>query len=717
MPEEMRMMPDPASPTGYSLKPVYRPPTPLEIARGTLNNYADILGSYLTQQAAPRPSQFGRILQGMGYGQTPETVQAQQQRIQNLPLPMENRIRNAITQGVDYAGNFLAQGRAPEIGGAVRSMVEPVAQFPVTAVTDPLKAATQAQQVLDPAYAMARGLTTTRLGAEQGNLGDVAAGVTEMGLAGLSFVPGGAAVKGARAMPPAPIRRPPPIGQPNVLAPQASRGPILNQLADQPAATAATAPDVAALKRQGFNTDKVYYHGTYGDEFDTFDMAKVGRREIPWYGEGAYLSPDRDLAKSYGNKVMPFYVRGKLLTVDRNNPWPEWLKKGADVKKELADRGYVGLQINNTARGFKRDNKGRLVLDEQGQPIDYESSMPETVVFDPANIVRADKGGAAMTGASSNILATPPEVGGAFVGGALGATQGETPEERARNALLGAAGGALGGRMARGITPDKTRMGSNLGNVPKPVQKAQAAGYEGADIGEAQEWVQARSKGLDMSQPARLKRAEELGFDTGTVLYHGTADEFTAFDPEELGKATGGGGTQYGFFLTDSPQQADDYRKLALGFGEGSWHKAPRDQGRVIELMARGNYMKVDMPALERRLAEEIGVEYDGLPEILGPQSEWMGQLVRQAKREGFDGVDFVNILDDPMFGYQGTRATHRLVFNPSNIRSTNAAFDPASKQSANILAGVGAVGAGAAMTGAIRPPERKKPPGQRPRG
>lgn len=183
MPEEMRMMPDPASPTGYSLKPVYRPPTPLEIARGTLSNYADILGSYLTQQAQPRPSQFGRILQGMGYGQTPETVQAQQKRIQNLPLPLENQVRNAITQGVDYAGNFLAQGRAPEIGGAVRSMVEPVAQFPVTAVTDPLRAAYQAQQALDPAYAMARGLTTTRLGAQEGNLGDVAAGVTEMGLA------------------------------------------------------------------------------------------------------------------------------------------------------------------------------------------------------------------------------------------------------------------------------------------------------------------------------------------------------------------------------------------------------------------------------------------------------------------------------------------------------------------------------------------------------
>ena len=164
-------------------------------------------------------------------------------------------------------------------------------------------------------------------------------------------------------------------------------------------AAAAAVPDVAALKQQGFNTDKVYYHG--GDkEFDVFDMAKVGRREIPWYGEGAYLSPDRSIAKRYGDKVMPFYVRGKLLTVDKNNPWPEWLNKGADVKKELADRGYVGLQINNTTKSFKYDNKGRPVLDEQGNPIDVENSMPETVVFDPANIIRADKGAGAKAAAA-----------------------------------------------------------------------------------------------------------------------------------------------------------------------------------------------------------------------------------------------------------------------------------------------------------------------------
>jgi hypothetical protein len=466
MPEDMRMMPDPASPTGYSLKPVYRPPTPLEIARGTLNNYADILGSYLTQQAAPRPSQFGRILQGMGYGQTPETVQAQQQRIQNLPLPMENRVRNAITQGVDYAGNFLAQGRAPEIGGAVRSMVEPVAQFPVTAVTDPLRAANQAQQALDPAYAMARGLTTTRLGAQEGNLGDLAAGVTEMGLAGLSFVPGGAAVKGARAMPPAPIRRPPPIGQPNVLAPPASRGPILNQLAPEP-------------------------------------------------------------------KV----------------------------------------------------------------------------------------------------------------------------------------------------------------ETPKPLQKAQAEGYAGADIGEAQEWVRARAKGLDMSQAARMERAKAMGFDTGTVLYHGTTANIGEFDLKTAGRNQTG--LERGIFLTNNPNDAASYARLAGEENQAVYAVYANMKNPLIE-----DFSRLDKP-----------VKYSG---------NLVRELINRAKTGGYDGLiirGMTERLQDETGRLTKSLADQYVIFNPSSIRSTNAAFDPASKKSANILAGVGAVGAGAAMTGAIRPPDQKKPPGQRPRG
>ena len=409
------------------------------------------------------------------------------------PLPDRvGQVRQAITVGVDYAGNFLAQGRAPEIGGAVRSMVEPVAQFPVTAVTDPLRAANQAQQALDPAYAMARGLTTTRLGAQEGNLGDVAAGVTEMGLAGLSFVPGGAAVKGARAMPPAPIRRPPPIGQPNVLAPPASRGPILNQLAPEP-------------------------------------------------------------------KV----------------------------------------------------------------------------------------------------------------------------------------------------------------ETPKPLQKAQAEGYAGADIGEAQEWVQARSKGLDMSQRARTQRAKEQGFTINA--YHGTAEDVAQFSANPPMRFSAG--QEGAIFFADKPDLAASYAS----------YKDRRLTPQLMEAKAKGESTIMGVP----RTAEEMASRYQEggniMPVKLRMQqplvvdakgknwSEVWGDALSRAQAQGADGVIMKNVRDwgdaEAALETKNAPRTVYALFDPSNIRSTNAAFDPASKESANILAGVGAVGAGAAMTGAIRPPDQKKPPGQRPRG
>ena len=152
------------------------------------------------------------------------------------------------------------------------------------------------------------------------------------------------------------------------------------------------APDVAALKQQGFNTDKVYYHGS-DKEFDTFDMSRAGSREIPWYGRGAYLTPDSRMAKNYANggKVMPFYVRGKMLEIRKPEDWPSWLNKEADIPEQLKARGYVGLDIDIKTQGPQYDKNFRPIVDAQGKLVTKEESMPEVVVFDPANIVRAPR--------------------------------------------------------------------------------------------------------------------------------------------------------------------------------------------------------------------------------------------------------------------------------------------------------------------------------------
>jgi hypothetical protein len=266
--------------------------------------------------------------------------------------------------------------------------------------------------------------------------------------------------------------------------------------------------------------------------------------------------------------------------------------------------------------------------------------------------------------------------------------------------------------------------------TPKPLQKAQAAGYKGQDIGEAKEWVAARSKGLDMSQPARLERAKQQGFRVDMPLYHGTASNVTAFDKSKFGDVTQAKSARLGVWMTTNPETASGYAKLAgednpvsilLEQAKRAGRRGDQDEAFRLNTKAENLEMKI--------LNERVGINSAVMPvyargnlktvDMQGARyadnDEQLTQLAKQAKREGFDGLLLQNFSDEALNRFNPT--DHVLVFNPANIRSTNAAFDPASKQSANILAGVGAVGAGAAMTGAIRPPEQKKPPGQRPRG
>lgn len=142
--------------------------------------------------------------------------------------------------------------------------------------------------------------------------------------------------------------------------------------------------------------------------------------------------------------------------------------------------------------------------------------------------------------------------------------------------------------------------------------------------------------------------------------YHGTANrDFSAFDPYLPELAPRGGGSAAGVFFTNSKRQGDNFRRLALKYSD-----EPRDKndGRVIEALIRGRYKPVDVPALEAARARAARQRpKDARPAILGRQREWMLAEARNARREGYDGVDFVNILDDPLSAKE--RATHRVVF------------------------------------------------------
>jgi len=113
--------------------------------------------------------------------------------------------------------------------------------------------------------------------------------------------------------------------------------------------------------------------------------------------------------------------------------------------------------------------------------------------------------------------------------------------------------------------------------------------YEGGATGQA----------MPMDEASRMARAQEMGFDTETPLYHGTTHDFSAF----------GGNTRNleghfgaGHYFTDNAQDAS--RNYA-GFGP--------DLTQRIELRAE-------------RLADELGLEYDDPAVMARARAEIAGQ-------------------------------------------------------------------------------------------
>jgi len=155
-------------------------------------------------------------------------------------------------------------------------------------------------------------------------------------------------------------------------------------------------------------------------------------------------------------------------------------------------------------------------------------------------------------------------------------------------------------------------------------------------------------QGLDMSPGARKARAEEMGFDTATTWYHGTAAKFDAFDPAI--------GSTPGIWMTLN-------KKAASGFGDvGSYFIKAQKFGSMQDFMAA-----------------RVGVAKTGLE----PGSREFSQaVVDRLVSQGFDGI-----RDAKFKGAGGVGEDVVMMLRPENIRSVNADFDPNETDSDNILA------------------------------
>jgi len=235
---------------------------------------------------------------------------------------------------------------------------------------------------------------------------------------------------------------------------------------------------------------------------------------------------------------------------------------------------------------------------------------------------------------------------------------------------------------------------------------------------------------LARDHQSRMARANDIDIDTRAQKYHGTGnlEGFEQFDPLMTGK----GADQYGpgFYLSTSPHQASSF---ANGMFRGRGLPAPDSPG-VLPLYSRtNNLMEVDgrsanhlgdvlnlkesqvrgmldqSSALKRSvdnedmnplgdyyesfwsegaddwMLDDLAAQYAGrnpeeLTDLFADNGEFLTAL---SDATGFDGLN-VKFSDD---------LANEIHWKPENIRSTSAQFDPAKKDSSNLLASVAGTG------------------------
>ncbi len=191
---------------------------------------------------------------------------------------------------------------------------------------------------------------------------------------------------------------------------------------------------------------------------------------------------------------------------------------------------------------------------------------------------------------------------------------------------------------------------------------------------------------LPMDTESRLARARALGFgrDVPTV-YHGTARDFSEFSAQPGNRTTSGEAARAGTWGAENPEVANAFAELAspaAGSSQGSGQ-------RVLPLWGRA----------ERRAQVR-------LPESVRDYE--VAATLADAWDRGYDAVRLTNYTGPA--GHSGEKIW---VFkDPNQLRSPHAAFDPAKRDSADLLAGMAApapIGFGISPAGQPPSPEEAK--------
>lgn len=195
------------------------------------------------------------------------------------------------------------------------------------------------------------------------------------------------------------------------------------------------------------------------------------------------------------------------------------------------------------------------------------------------------------------------------------------------------------------------------------------------------------------------------------VVYHGTNQEFDAFDVVRGGAATGeNAGATKAFFFTDSTEVADQYAKNAgekVVAGVAAFEKERARLQKEVTRLEKAAQRTGDWDAYETAMSawEELEtnalqaddatgvrnvevylaitnpmeIDFEGGRLSAGQDVE---QLIEDAKAAGHDGLILRNLEDSPKMGVV---ATHYAAFEPTQIKSATDNSGAFSADSANI--------------------------------
>jgi hypothetical protein len=329
-------------------------------------------------------------------------------------------------------------------------------------------------------------------------------------------------------------------------------------------------------------------------------------------------------------------------------------------------------------------------------------SMSQFGVAANPSVTMDERRRAAVNSLAEGLLAVAPA--------ALAARGYMTPAQGVMEGLLGGSPATqrIGDDIGRFMADDFGGVG--LGGLPAPRNDAEAMARDILDLraaGRASEVTDDmmakadpqymfNNTPLPMDEASRMARAEEMGFGMSEELYHGTGSDILSVDPRMARMDSEGAG----FYTTDDPYTASGYAEID-GVSRGKVYPlAARSDVPHVYADFEGRVWNEFSPEIDpSRFGSTLHHDYDPFgwgdvdPNDLAFDRYSTDDIARSAKIDGHEAAIFENVFDGVGVDAPDYSSTIRADFNPVNIRSRFARFDPEFRHLANLSAGIGGLG------------------------